>query len=75
MWQYSDRWGRWQKYFVEKIRKVLKFMVNLKKIRFFGKIEVLALKKIANQIIHPWVKTATDTVLVHRPPRTQTGAN
>ena len=38
-------------------------MVNLKKIRFFGKIEVLALKKIANQIIHPWVKTATDTVL------------
>ena len=50
-------------------------MVNLKKMRFFGKIEVLALKKIANQIIQPWVKTATDTVLVHRPPRTQTGAN
>ena len=49
-------------------------MVNLKNMKFFGKIEVLALKKIANQIIHPWVKTATDTALVHCPPRTQTGA-
>ena len=46
-------------------------MVNLKKMRFFGKIEVLALNK---WIIHPWVKTATDTALVHCPPRTQTGA-